>query len=882
MTPHEIRTRYLEYFKARGHEIVPSAPLLPENDPTLLFTTAGMVQFKNLWAGAPLPYPRAASVQKCLRAGGKGSDLDNVGRTLRHHTFFEMLGNFSFGDYFKAEAIDFALEFLLEVLRMDRDRLWVSVFEQDDEARDLWIERGFPRERIVKLGAADNFWGPAGREGACGPCSEIYYDLGPEYSCGGPACAVGCDCERYLEFWNLVFPQFYQQPDGARTPLERRGVDTGMGLERIAFLLDPHAANNYQTRVFRPLIEALSSLSSQPYQDEWIASYHVIADHLRALTFALGDGILPANEGRGYVLRRILRRAVRFGKKMGVDKPFLSELVPEVVEQMRCQYPDLEKNRALIVKMVRAEEEKFLRTLSRGSAQLEEAIRLECERGNKSLQGETVFRLYDTYGLPLELIEEVAGENRLSIDRDGFRRFMQSQKAKGKQSWKGTNFSLDEALKQLPADLPPTRFTGYEHPECPARVLCLLSGEESVPELPEGAEALAVFDVSPFYAESGGQVADTGLITWNDGKARVSDVQSSAPGWFLHSIKGIRGTLTAGSTVRLSVDAARRLEIQKHHTATHILQSVLRKHLGDHVKQAGSFVGPDRLRFDFSHTHKLSADTLKTVEDEVNDAILENRPVLAAHMTLEEARKRPDILANFGDKYGEKVRMISVQGLSHELCGGIHIPHTGLIGGFRVLSETSVSAGVRRIEAVTGRAFVRRMRDQSERLSSLQAALKVPEDKILEKFDQMAKKIKDLEKQSVERLAARDAAPQSVLDRSFREGDIDVIVRGYESLSDRQLLALLDGIKSRRSRAAIFLASRTPDRILFLAARRGTKSPDCSAWIREITALAEGKGGGRPDMARGAGRDPERFNESIHAAEEWIRGRLGESFGDST
>ncbi len=867
MKPQEIRTAYLNFFKLNGHSVVPSDTLVPSNDPTLLFTTAGMVQFKSLYAGAPLSYATATTVQKCLRAGGKGSDLEKVGKTLRHHTFFEMLGNFSFGDYFKKEAIHYAWEFITLVLKMDTSKLWVSVFEDDEEAKNLWIQLGFPAERIVKLGKEDNFWGPAGNEGACGPCSEIYYDLGAEYSCGKVSCAVGCDCERYLEFWNLVFPQFYQNPDGSRKPLARRGVDTGMGLERLSFLMDPTAKNNYQTEVFKPLIQALVTRTGLPYAEPWISAYHVVADHIRALTFSIGDGVLPSNEGRGYVIRRILRRAVRFGRKLGLQQAFLFDLAGTVVDIMKEQYPNLLGTLPMISKIIGSEEERFMETLNRGALHLEEALSKAEFSESRTLTGEILFKLYDTYGLPIDLIKDEAEEKNITVDEEGFKGWLADQKSRGQQSWKGTRYTLDLTETLLKGHTTPTDFLGYEQQECTAVVVALMEEGNCSDVLNEGSTGILILNQTLFYAEGGGQVADTGWIETDFGKASVEDVQKSSQGIYLHTVKVSHGALKTGDSARLILDFEKRKEIQKHHTATHMLQCVLQKHLGKHVKQAGSLVTSDRLRFDFSHTQKMTPEEIRKVEDTMNEWILKNDLLSVCHLDLEEAKKQ-DITANFGEKYGKRVRAVFI-GESKELCGGTHTPSSGLIGFFKILSESSVAAGVRRIEAVVGKAFFEKTRDQDATLKKLGVFLKVPPEwePLVTAVSNLKHKIFLSEQQITQKL------PQNIeFDVSFQVGQTQVVIQGYSGISRDSIFKTLDNAKSKNKELLICLGFFNENKIEYLAARQGAIPLDCAKLIRELSQYIGGKGGGKPDWAMGGGRgDTSSFKDLLQWAEKIIR-----------
>jgi len=868
MTPHEIRVKFLEFFKQHNHSIEPSDALVPSNDPTLLFTTAGMVQFKSLYAGAPLKFDKAATVQKCLRAGGKDSDLENVGKTLRHHTFFEMLGNFSFGDYFKKEAIAFALEFIIDVLKMDKDKLWVSVFEEDEEAKELWIKAGFLENRIVKLGKEDNFWGPAGDEGACGPCSEIYYDLGSEYSCGSAHCSVGCDCERYLEFWNLVFPQFFQNKDGSRRPLERKGVDTGMGLERLSFLMDKNAKNNYQTDIFKSIIKAIERKASVSYEGAATSSYHVVADHLRALTFALADGILPSNEGRGYVIRRILRRALRFGKKIGFNKPFLYDLVLVVTNEMKIQYSELVDSYEMTIKIIKNEEEQFIKTLSKGLNHLEDAISSAKYNKQTIISGDVIFKLYDTLGLPFEVITEVILENELSVDSEGFQKLMDQQKKQGKSSWKGTSYSLDQIENLLQDKFESTRFQGYDNLETKGIILAIIEKNKLVEQTSDSDDIIVIFDKTVCYAESGGQTADVGEITISDTSALITNVQKSQNGIYLHFVKIQNGVLKVGDKVNLTVERAGRLNIEKNHTTTHILQYALRKYLGMHVKQAGSYVSKDRLRFDFSHTQKIPKDELKIIEQEVNHIILQNLKVQSRILSLDDAKTEEGVLANFGEKYGKEVRVISVGDVSKELCGGTHISDTGLINGFKILSESSVSAGVRRIEAITGKMFIDNMLRQTESLENISKKLKVPQDSILEKYDSLIHKVEELEKKLKQSI--RSDQYEMIFDFISEINGIQIYIQGVHNSDASDLFIVLDKIKNQHKSYVAFLGSVADSKISYICAKNTGCNLDCSAILKEVANITGGKGGGNKDMARGGGKDVSNFENSMNTAKEII------------
>lgn len=870
MTPEQIRRAYIEFFKSKGHAHVPSDAIVPSKDPTLLFTTAGMVQFKALYAGAPLPYSTAVTVQKCIRAGGKGSDLENVGKTLRHHTFFEMLGNFSFGDYFKKEAIAYAYEFIRDVLKMDMEKLWVSVYDDDEEAKQIWIDIGFPAARIVKLGKKDNFWGPAGDEGACGPCSEIYFDLGEPYGCKREQCAVGCDCERFLEFWNLVFPQYYAEKSGEFRPLERRGVDTGMGLERLSFLMDGTAKNNYQTGLFRPIISAIEKVSGKRYEAASQSWFHVIADHSRALVFTIGEGILPSNEGRGYVIRRIIRRAIRFGQKLSIEKPFLAELVPVVIEVMKNAYPEIESSLELVKKIVHEEEQRFQKTLKNAVSILDQEIDTLKAKNLKVFPGEVSFRLYDTYGLPLDIIRELVLENDLQFDQEGFDVCLKNQKTMGKQSWKGTSYTVDVLEKQL-SGLNETEFCGYDKHKESSGILALFKDGQRIENAHEGETVCVVCSKTPFYAESGGQVSDTGSIRFGEkGLASVIDVQKLANNIYVHEIHINQGILATGDVVHLEIDSLRRQEIRKHHTATHMLQAVLISVLGSHVKQAGSLVSYDRLRFDFSHTSRLTVEEIQSVESKMNDWIIRNENLSVEHMSLAEAKEKK-ITANFGDKYGDKVRAVFIGDDSRELCGGTHLTSTGLAGGFKILSENSVSSGVRRIEAVVGKAFIELCHHKSQLLASVVASLKTSEGSVLERTVQITENVKALEKKIIEIGKARPG--EAKWNYNFEHNGVDAVIEGYENLSADVLQSRVDEYKSKSNRPFVFLVS-IEDNKLNLISYSPVPSVHAGNWVRDVAAVCDGKGGGRPDLGRGGGKDVSRVEAVLQKARETLQGLL--------
>ena len=873
----EIRKQFLDYFQSKEHVIRPSSPLLPPpTDSTLLFTTAGMLQFKPLWAGGPLPFKRAATVQKCLRAGGKGSDLENVGKTLRHHTFFEMLGNFSFGDYFKEEAIKWAWEFVVEVVKLPAEKLWVSIYLDDDEAYNIWKnEIGIDVERIVRLGKKDNFWGPAGATGACGPCSEMYYDLGLEKGCGKPECKPGCDCERYLEFWNLVFPQFDQQENGDRKPLERRGIDTGMGLERLAFLLQDDANNNYETDLFRPIIDSLKRIAKEKYQDDKKVSYHVIADHIRALTFSISENIFPANEGRGYVLRRLLRRAVRHGRNLGITEPFLHKLVNPVIEIMRESYPGLLEAREQTTKIVLTEEERFQHTLDYGLSRLDGIIADLQRKKEKGISGADIFKLYDTYGFPLDIMEEIAEEKGLLLDHEGFEKLMLQQKERARNSWAGADKSeVKQIYKDIQKQHGEQNYVGYEETKTKTNILAIVVKGASKQEIGAGSEAEIFMSTTPFYFESGGQVGDTGLIVSNKGEAKVIATKKILPGMISHKIKVKQGTFSVNDEVEAVVDVERRLGIARHHTATHLLQYCLREVLGDHVKQSGSFVGPEKLRFDFTHFAAIDPDELVRIQDIVNQKIIDDAKVETYVLSLEEALKKR-VLAFFGEKYGETVRVLDIGGYSKELCGGTHINATGQIGLFRITNESSIAGGIRRIEAVCGKVSNRLVNREEELLKSITVLLKTEPGKLVEKVkmvineNKQLTKIKDkTEQQGV--IAKTDA----LIDKAKKIDGIKVVIANIGNIRIDLLRNLGDVLRDKMKSGVIVLGAPQKDKVALLVVV--TKDLTVTGYhagniIKDIAVLVGGRGGGKPEAAQAGGKNPELLDQALAKVPEIIK-----------
>ncbi|HEY8394004.1 MAG TPA: alanine--tRNA ligase [Thermaerobacter sp.] len=886
MTAAEIRERFLRFFERHGHTVVPSSSLIPRDDPTLLFTNAGMVQFKDVFTGKEkVPYKRATTAQKCMRAGGKHNDLENVGKTARHHTFFEMLGNFSFGDYFKREAIYYAWAFLTEELGLPRERLWATIYKDDDEAYALWQEvAGLPPERIIRLGEKDNFWA-MGDTGPCGPCSELVYDRGEEHRCG-ESCGIGvCDCDRWLEVWNLVFMQFNRDESGRLTPLPRPSIDTGMGLERIASVMQG-VASNFDTDLFRPLIQAVEAMTGQAYDPgEGGFPFRVLADHARACTFLIADGVLPSNEGRGHVLRRILRRAVRFGRILGLREPFLHRLVDTVGEVMGDAYPEVRQRAGYVREVIRAEEERFFRTLDQGMEILADVIRRTKERGDGVISGEDAFILYDTYGFPLDLTEDAAAEAGLRVDRDGFERAMavQRQRARAARDVE-EGWDPGSPLARALADEPPTQFLGYERLEDEGTVRLLVRGEQPVERAAAGSDVGVILDRTPFYAERGGQVGDTGWLESASARVRVRDTQPLPGGRILHLGRVEEGTLAVGDRVRARVDAERRAAIMRNHTATHLLHAALKRVLGDHVNQAGSLVAPDRLRFDFTHFQAPTPEQLRAVEDEVNRVILAGVPVRWYWTSLQEALEAGAI-ALFGEKYGQEVRVVQIGDYSLELCGGTHVASSSEVGLFKFTAEGGVAAGVRRVEAVTGWTTLQYVRSREDVLDRLAQRLRAGVDDLPRRVEELLAAQREAERELRQlrgRLARQAAA--GLLERAPEVAGVKVVAGELPVDDPEALRDAADFIRQKAAAAAVLLGARAGDRALLVAAlsdeavRRGLHA---GRLIGEVARRVGGGGGGRPDLAQAGGRQPERLAEALaFGRERWLealRGAPGEA-----
>jgi alanyl-tRNA synthetase len=871
MKSSEIRKAFLEYFRQKKHEIVKSSPLIPADDPTLLFTNAGMVQFKGVFLGLEKrPYSRAASCQKCMRAGGKHSDLENVGHTARHHTFFEMLGNFSFGDYFKKEAIIFAWELLTEWYRLPKDRLWVSVFEEDEEAETLWKEfTDVDPAKIVRLGAKDNFW-QMGDTGPCGPCSEIIIDQGPDVGCQRPECNLECDCDRYLELWNLVFMQFNRDQDGSLTPLPKPSIDTGMGLERISAVLQGKTTN-YDTDLFLPIIEFISSATGVIYgsSENTDISMRVIADHIRASVFLISEGLIPSNEGRGYVLRRIIRRASRHARLLGVEEPLLYRVADAVVEVMGEVYPEITDEIERTKKLLRIEEERFGRTLEKGLNLLDELIEEIKREGRKIIPGEEVFRLYDTYGFPLDLVKDIANDEGLEVDKEGFQRRLQEQRQKARVAAAAGSME-GEITFQLESSGYQTEFVGYSTLKVEAKVVEILKEDRSAEMLSEAEEGILILDRTPFYAASGGQVGDTGVIHSADVYIRVNDTLKHPSGIHMHKVKIRRGSIKKGDRVVAEVDEQRRQAIMRNHTATHLLHRALRDVLGEHVKQSGSLVSDDRLRFDFTHYQAVSKEEIEKVESIVNEKILEDLKVRTDIMSLDDAINAGAV-ALFDEKYGEQVRVVSVGEFSKELCGGTHCKSTGEIGLFLVVSEGSVASGIRRMEAITGTKAYEYVRELRNTQNQLEEVLK--SNRPLEKVKRLLEDVKTLQKE-LERLKTGSLKDEiaEVVRNAKKIGDVSVVTVKKDGLNHKELRLLADNIRDRLRSGIIIAASVNNSQAAFvcMVTKDLTDRFNAGTIMKRLAEEVGGSGGGKPEMAQGGTKNIEKIETVLQRIEEIV------------
>ena len=870
----ELREMFLSFFESKGHLRLPSFSLVPQNDKSILLINAGMTPMKPWFKGEEEPpRRRVCTCQKCIRTG----DIENVGKTARHGTYFEMLGNFSFGDYFKHEAIAWSWEFLTEVVGLEPDRLYPSIYLNDDEAFDIWNkEVGIPAERIFRFGKEDNFWEHG--SGPCGPCSEIYYDRGPEYGCGKPGCTVGCDCDRYIEIWNNVFSQFDNDGHGHYTELKQKNIDTGMGLERLACVCQ-NVDSLFDVDTVMNITHKVSELTGAHYgeTEKRDVSLRVITDHIRSATFMICDGILPSNEGRGYVLRRLLRRAARHGKLLGVNNPFLYQVVDTVIHENEGQYPDLREKQTYITKVIRTEEENFGRTIDGGMKIFSDLLAEHKQKLEKIFSGADAFRLYDTFGFPIDLTMEMAADEGLSVDENAFQKLMKEQKERAREARKALG-DLGWAGVEFGKDVPATEFVGYDHSECDAKIVAIVADEELRDEVAAGAEAVVVLDHSPFYAEMGGQVADHGTITADGVVFTVADVQKNKGGKFMHYGRLAQGVLHVGDTVHAAIDMERRKAIQRAHSTTHLLDAALKKVLGDHVHQAGSLVEPDRLRFDFTHFEAISPEELRQVEELVNDAILEGYPVVTEILAIEEAKKKGAV-AMFGEKYGETVRVVEMSDFSVEFCGGTHVDNTAKAGPFRIKSESSVASGVRRIEATCGKLSLKAMESSQGVLSRAAQFLKTAPSGLLERMEQQANEMKQL-RQALEKFKAEASLGEArqFLASAKTVKDLHVLATTRNGVDTAELRTMGDFLRDKDPKAVAVIASINGEKITFLAVcgkeavARGIKAGDL---VRHVSAICGGKGGGKPDSAMGGGSDPLKVDDALASVDDFVSEKLG-------
>ena len=864
LTGNQIRKLYLNYFKEKhAHTLVESSSLVPDN-PTVLLTTAGMLQFLPIFLGIqPCPYEpaRATSCQKCARAGGKDSDIENVGRTPRHHTFFEMLGNFSFGDYYKKEIIPWACEFVTEVLKLDKDRLWITIFETDDEAYEIWRSVGVPAERIKRKGKKDNFWGPPGASGSCGPCSEIHYDLGEQYKCDDPNCGIDtCECDRWVEIWNLVFTELYQDEEGNQSPLGKKNVDTGMGLERITMVCQG-VASTFETDLLKPIMDKVCEMSGVPYKksEKTDVSLRIITDHARCVTFLISDGVIPGNEGRSYVLRMILRRALRHGKILGMELPFLYKLVDVIVENYGEAYPDLVKNKAKIVDTIKKEEERFAKTLDRGYKMLDEFI-----EAKKDIDGESAFRLYDTYGFPLELTKEIALENGLNVDEEGYKVAMQEQKDRAKAAAAKISVTGDMKYAKVEKEVGSTEFVGYTENECDAKILATIDGEGYVD---------VVLDKTPFYAECGGQVGDSGVIENENLKLEVLTT-FKVNKLFVHRCEVVNGEITIGENVHAKIDVARREEIRLHHSSAHLLQAALVKVLGDEVKQAGSQVEENRMRFDFTFSRAMEPDEIFKAEEIVNEWIAAALPVTTEEMDIEHA-KLTGATALFGEKYEDVVRVVSMGNQTHcvskEFCAGTHARNTRDLRLFKIVSEGAIAAGTRRIEAVVSKAAFDFMNAKVKEMDKLSLMFKAHYDEVLERVEKLQEENKELQKELT--LAKEDLT---------RAKFATFLSKAQDITGGKLFITKVENIDGNAIKAGIeFAAQKLGESVIVLASARTVavkvsdsfvkKGINAGKIVGEIARATGANGGGRPNFAQGGVKDASKLDEVLAKVENEIK-----------
>ncbi len=878
MGVNEIREKYLSFFETKQHLRLASASLVPQNDKSLLLINSGMAPLKPFFTGQQVPpRKRVTTCQKCIRTG----DIENVGKTARHGTFFEMLGNFSFGDYFKNEAIEWAWEFFTKVIKLPEDKLYVSIYQDDDEAFDIWHKKiGLSEDRIFRMGKEDNFWEHG--VGPCGPCSEIYYDKGPEYGCGKPDCTVGCDCDRYMEVWNLVFTQFCKEDDGSYSNLDHPNIDTGMGLERLATVMQ--GVNSiFDVDTVKAIRDKVCEISGKEYGKEhkYDVSIRVITDHVRSVTFMTSDGVMFSNEGRGYVLRRLLRRAVRHGKLLGIDRKFITEVADVVIENSGDAYPELKEKREYIEKMLSVEESRFHETLDTGMAMLAQKIdEIKASKGENVLEGADSFKLYDTYGFPLDLMQEILGEEGITVDEDAFRAEMEKQRTRAREARETDTYmgAEETVFHQLPAEMS-TEFVGYDNNEFNGKVLALVSGNAVVDTASEGNDVAVIVDKTPFYAEMGGQVGDTGVIESDGCKIEITDCTKFGGNKFIHTGKVISGEIKVGDTVTLKIDTARRKAIARNHTATHLLQAALREVLGSHIEQAGSYVSDTRLRFDFTHFESIDKETLVKVERIVNDKIFDALDVVVKEMPIEEAKKS-GATALFGEKYGDTVRVVNIGGYSVEFCGGTHLHNSSEAGVFKIISESGVAAGVRRIEATTGENVLHLIEEREYMLSSIGTMLKAAQGNIVQRISAVLEENKQLAKE-VEALKAKmsGGAADEIINNKVDINGVAFVAGDVKGLEMNDLRTMGDKLKDKLSgeAAVIVLASGEGSKVSFVvmctddAVKKGAKAGDI---VKAAATVCGGGGGGRPNMAQAGGKDASKIKEALEAAKAVVEGAV--------
>ena len=871
----ELREMFLSYFESKGHLRLPSFSLIPQNDKSLLLINSGMAPMKTWFTREEEPpRNRVTTCQKCIRTG----DIENIGKTDRHGTYFEMLGNFSFGDYFKKEAIPFCWEFLTEVVGLEKDRLYPSIYLDDDEAFEIWNKViGIPAEKIFRFGKADNFWEHGA--GPCGPCSEVYYDRGPEHGCGKPGCTVGCDCDRYIEVWNNVFSQFVNDGEGNYTEMKNKNIDTGMGLERLACVVQ-NVNSLFDVDTVMNITNKVSEITNAHYGEshKTDVSLRVITDHIRSSTMMICDGVLPSNEGRGYVLRRLLRRAARHGKLLGVDKPFLYEVVDTVVHENEFAYPDLREKQAYITKVIRTEEENFAKTIDGGMKIFDQLLADHKAKGETVFSGADAFKLYDTYGFPIDLTAEMVEDEGMTLDREGFDREMEEQRVRARKAREALG-DLGWAGIEFGSDMPATEFVGYDHTSiADAKVLALVVENELAEAVMPGVEAIVVLDKTPFYAEMGGQVADQGVITAGDAKFEVTNVLKNKGGKFMHYGKVLSGQFRVGDTVTASIDVDRRKAIMRAHSATHLLDAALKKVLGDHVHQAGSLVEPDRLRFDFTHFEAITPEQLSEIDRLVNDAILEGYPVVTEVLPIEEAKKKGAV-AMFGEKYGDVVRVVEMGDFSMEFCGGTHLDNTAKAGPFRIKSEASIASGVRRIEATVGKLTLETVNRNQQVLFHAAQMMKTNPGELENKIDQQLNEMKEM-RHALEKFKAEASLGEArqFLMSAKEVGGLKVVTSNKNGLDANALRQMGDFLRDKEPNVVAVLSSVNGEKITFLAVcgpeavKKGIKAGDL---VKNVCAICGGKGGGKPDSAMGGGSDLLKLDDALASVDDFVAAKLG-------